>query len=155
MGRTLARIALLAVQWLGLTVAIGATLVRADSAMVASIGGSVGLWTVGLVAIVAGLLLGLSVPDARLLYPLAFLMCAGAAGCLVLLVYSPAWAGAIERTVTLDNFATTRGVLYTGLLLLPVGIGALTGQLLSGSLATHGEILEPDNGEDAPRSWWD
>lgn len=149
------RIVLIAVQWLCLTAGIGALLVRVDAALVSSIGGEVGIGSVGLVALLAGFLLGLSVPEPKALYPLAFLMCVSASLFVMGLVYAPVLAGTIERTTTLDNFALTRGLLYTGLLLAPVGIGAVAGQLLSSTLAKHGELLRPEPDDFDRASWWD
>lgn len=71
------------------------------------------------------------------------------------LVYAPVLAGTIERTTTLDNFALTRGLLYTGLMLAPVGIGAVIGQLLSTTLAKYGELLRPEPDDLDRSTWWD
>lgn len=148
------RISLVALQWVSLTVAMGALLVRTDDSIEGLLGGQIDLSYMFFAGFAAGLFLGISVPIARVLYPLTFLMCLGAAVIYVSLLFSPTWVDITVRTGALENFATTRGLFFGGLMLVPASLGALFGHLGSGILGRHGEILRPhdDESREAP-SW--
>lgn len=153
-ARQAVRAGLIALQWLCLTAAMGALMVRTESSVEGLIGAQFDLSYVFLGAFIAGLLLGLSITKALVLFPLVVLMCVGAGAIFVGFLFSPTWADITVRTTALENFATTRAVLYGGLMLVPAGLGALAGHLLSGMIMDYGEILSEDAAATGP-SWWD
>lgn len=154
-ARQALRIGLFSLQWICLTVAMGALMVRTEPSVEGLIGGQFDLSYVLLGAFVAGLLLGLSIPRPLVLYPLTILMCVGAGTIFVSFLFSPTWTDITVRTTALENFATTRAVLYGGLMLAPAGLGALLGNLVSGIIGPYGEILPADDDSFTGPSWWE
>lgn len=154
-ARQALRIGLFSLQWICLTVAMGALMVRTEPSVEGLIGAQLDLSYVFFGAFLAGLLLGLTIPQPVVLYPLTLLMCVGAGVIFVSFLFSPTWADITVRTTALENFATTRAVLYGGLMLVPAGIGALLGNLVSGIIGPYGEILPPADDSFTGPSWWD
>ncbi|MFW6075106.1 MAG: hypothetical protein ACOC9Y_05885 [Chloroflexota bacterium] len=155
-GRQVARIALLALQALALTIALGALLVRSDDSIEGLLGGQIDLSYLFIAGFAAGLLMGITLPIPKVLFPVTFLMCLGAASAYVALLFAPTWEGVTVRTGALETFATTRALLYLGLTLVPTWLGALFGNLGSDLLGRHGEILPPhDRDDQQAASWWE
>jgi hypothetical protein len=88
----------------------------------------------------------------KLLIAMVLLSCVAASGLYVALLFYPVWSGNLVQTVGLENFASTRALLYFGLSVVPVSLGAMMGRLL-GNLLPGGDLLT--NAERAAqRRWW-
>lgn len=150
--RQIVRAALIAGQWIVLSVFLGAALVRTERTFEGLISTRYDSSTVFIAAFVAALLLGLTIESPRILFPAAFLMCVAAVGLFIFVIYVPAWEGTILRTRALDNFAINRSLVLALLMTFPAAVGAVSGYFLGGLFDERHEVLgsEPD-GEP---SWW-
>lgn len=140
--RELTRAGIVALQWLCLTLALGAVVVYASDGLEGYITPHLdgGLMFVG--AFVAAFLLGLTIDSFKLLLPLAALMCVGAAFIFVLVLFAPSFAEVTVRTTALGNYAATRMLLYSVLMFLPAVVGAGLGNLISDHLSDN--VLGPE-----------
>jgi hypothetical protein len=145
-------IAIGAIQWLLLTTALGALVIHTDR----SLEGLIGLHIEGgfafLGAAIIGFLLGATVERTMALVPMTFFCCLGGALLYVALLYVPVWQGTLVGTTGLENFATTRALLYFGLAIVPISVGALAGRLL-GPMLPGGDLLA-DPKERRNHDWW-
>jgi hypothetical protein len=145
-------IALAALQWVLLTIALGALVVHTDR----SLEGLLGLHIQGSYAffgaLLIGFLLGATIENTRALIALAFFCCAGGAAIFIAVILLPVWTNTIMGTTGLENFATTRALLYFGLAIIPVSIGALAGRLL-GPTIPGGDLLDDRRKQDGSE-WW-
>lgn len=150
-GRT-SVIALAGIQWLLLTVALGAMVIYTDR----SLEGLLGLHIEGgyafFGAVLIGFLLGATIEHTKALITLSFLSCVGAAAMYVALLLLPVWTDTIIGTTGLENFATTRALLYFGLAVIPVSMGALGGRLI-GPMIPGGDRLADPRDKDQ-HLWW-
>lgn len=154
--RQLLRGAVVTVQCILLTIAIGALIVHADTSLEGLITPRISFTLLFGGAFLAAVLLGLTIRKPIVLYPLMLVMSLASASVLAAVLLAPTWSGAIVRTNALENFATTRAFLFAGLVAVPMLIGALVGNLLSNVVGNWGEILPPirDASDDMP-SWWE
>jgi Na+/glutamate symporter len=152
--RTLLRAALIAGQWLLLTIALGAVIVRTERTFEGLISPRYDSSSVFIAAFLAALLLGITISSPRALAVAVALLCIGASGLFILLLYIPAWEGTILRTEALDNFALDRGMVLTLLLALPASIGALGGWFLGAAFSPTQEVFPPDKPAGTEPSWW-
>lgn len=141
-----------AVQWVLLTTALGAIIIYADMSLEGLIGFHLdsGLAFIG--AGIIGFLMGATIENTKALLSMVVLSCICASGMYVALLYYPVWTGVLVGTVGLENFATTRGLLYFCLAIIPMSIGGMAGRLTS-TFLPGGDLLSrtSDNSE---RRWW-
>jgi hypothetical protein len=105
-------------------------------------------------ALLAGLLLGLTVISPRVLVPLVIAMCMVAAVLFGLIIYLPAWQGTLFRSTTLSNYAQQQAFFLGIWTLVPAMIGAMIGYLLAGSVRRAIETRR--DGPDSERvPWWE
>ena len=128
----LLRIGLVALQWLLLTVALGAIVVYSSDALEGYITPNLESGFMFFGAFAFAFLLGISIESFKLLMPLAVLMCVGASIVFIMVVFSPTYAEVTIRTTQLENYATTRAFLFTVLMFLPALVGAGFGNLAGG-----------------------
>jgi Na+/glutamate symporter len=152
--RTLLRAGLIAGQWLLLTIALGAVIVRTERTFEGLIAPRYDSSSVFIAAFLAALLLGITISSPRALAAAVALLCSGANGLFILLLYIPAWEGTILRTRALDNFALDRALVVPLLMTLPASIGALGGWFLGAAFSPAQEVFPPDRPENHERSWW-
>lgn len=148
------RIAIVALQWLMLTTALGALVVYSSDALEGFISPNLEGGFMFFGAFVFAFLLGTSIDSFKVLMPLAVLMCLGASFIFVMVVFAPTFAEVTIRTTQLENYATTRAFLFTLLMFLPAVVGAGFGNLASGYL--RDDILSGDTGAgniSASNSW--
>lgn len=140
------------VQWVLLTLALGTMIIYADRSLEGLIGFHLDSGYAFIGGALIGFLMGATVERTRALIPMVFMCCATASGIYVALLFYPVWTGTLVHTVGLENFATTRALLYFGLSAVPVSIGAMAGRLL-GPLIPGGDLLRRSDGADRP-AWW-
>lgn len=128
----LLRIGLVALQWLLLTVALGAIVVYSSDALEGYITPNLESGFMFFGAFAFAFLLGISIESFKLLMPLVVLMCVGASIVFMMVVFSPTYAEVTIRTIQLENYATTRAFLFTVLMFLPAVVGAGFGNLAGG-----------------------
>lgn len=128
----LLRVGLVALQWLLLTVALGAVVVYSSDALEGYISPTLESGFIFFGAFAMAFLLGISIESFKVLMPLAVLMCVGASIIFILVIFSPTYAEITIRTVQLENYATTRAFLFTTLMFLPAVVGAGLGNLAGG-----------------------
>jgi hypothetical protein len=147
------RVAIVAAQWLLLTAALAAVVVRASSATRGVIDPHLdGSWIV-ITAFLTALLLGVTIEHVRVLVLLAALMCLLAASVLAILVMTPAWDGVLPRHAGLRNYAINQVIVLTIVMWLPAGFGVLCGNLGRRLLGRWQEML-PDYQDEPPRRAW-
>jgi len=96
--------------------------------------------------------MGATVERSRTLILMAFLSCVAASGFYVSVLFYPVWTGTLVQTVGLENFASTRALLYFGITAVPVSLGAMLGHLLAKTIP-GGDLLR--RSDDANRyEWW-
>jgi hypothetical protein len=145
---------LIAGQWLLLTSALAGGMLRCSKALRDYVSPSFGDGWLTVGALVAGLLLGLTVISPRVLVPLVIAMCLVAAVLFGLIIYLPAWQGTLFRSTTLSNYAQQQALFLGIWTLVPAIIGAMIGYLLAGSVRRALETRRdgPDT-EHVP--WWE
>ena len=150
MGQTMSRnrkialrVGLIAVQWVLLTIALGAVVVYSADSLRAFIEPNLDGSMVFLGAFVAAFVLGMSIESFKVLMPLAVLMCIVAAMIFAMVLFSPTFADVTVRTNAMENYAATRVFLFTVLMFLPALVGAGFGNLAGGYL--RDDILGPEN----------
>ena len=154
MSRQSLRIGLVAGQWLFLTIALAAVVVRSSSATSGVIEPHLdGSWVI-IAAFLTAFLLGITVASVKALAPLAALMWLIAAGALALVVMLPVWDGVIPSNDALTNYAINQLVVLPLLMALPGGFGALCGNLVRHLLGGWQELLPPPNTESERQAWW-
>lgn len=145
---------LIAGQWLLLTVAISGAMVRSSNALRDYVSPNLGDGWLAFGALVAGLLLGLTVISPKALFPLVIAMCLVAAVAFGLVVYLPAWQGTLFRSTTLSNYAQQQALILWLWTTVPAVVGALFGYLFSGSIRQALETRR--DGPDAEHiPWWE
>lgn len=156
-GRTIVRAIAIGVQWLGLTIGLGSLVMRSDTSFSDVISPHLGAAPMFFGAVIAGVLLGLTLESPKLLIPLVLLLCVGAASFIGVLVYSPVVDGLVVRTNALDNFVTQRTVVVSLVLGMGAVPGALVGNLLGPRLDFRQEImpLPEDVAESQEVPWWE
>ena len=152
--RQLIRAGLIFLQWLVLTAALGAIIVRTEQTFDGLISPRYDSSSVFIGAFVAALLLGLTIDSPKILAAAVALLCIGSALLFVIVLYIPAWEGVILRTEALDNFAIDRSLVLTLLMFLPAAIGGLGGYFLGGLLNPRQEVLVDTQMSETDRTWW-
>lgn len=149
---------LIGLQWIALTVGLGAIIVRSDQTFAGLIGGRIDSSWAFIAAFGFALLLGLSIASIRILIPAALLMCLGAVGLFTLTLLAPTFDDTVLYNQALRNFAIDRAAILTIVLAFPAMIGAVAGYFLGALLDPRRQIY-PVTAEDtlgAPRrSWWE
>lgn len=155
--RQLARAGLLAVQWLCLTVALGALVIHSAPSVEGIVSPSVDGAYVFIGAFVAAVLLGMTITSPKVALPLSLLMCLVSASFLAAIIFAPSWWGITVRTQALENFATTRVMFYLVLMFLPAMIGAFLGTAFGSMLSDRHNLLPDPEREltQIDRSWWE
>jgi hypothetical protein len=128
----LIRIGLIALQWVMLTLALGAVIVYSADSLQAFLSPNLDGSLIFVGAFVAALLLGMSIDSFKVLVPLTFLMCFGASMVFVAVLFSPTFVDVTVRTNALENYAATRVFLFMVLMFLPAVVGAGLGNFLGG-----------------------
>lgn len=142
------------VQWALMSVALGTMIIYTDRSMEGLLGFHLESGYAFLGATIIGYIMGATVERTKLLVLMAFSSCAAGAGIFVALLFYPVWTGTLVQTVGLENFASTRALLYFGISLVPVSLGTLTGRLTAG-LIPGGDLLRRSNGASQDRWWLD
>lgn len=154
--RQLLRIGIIALQWLLLTIALGAVVVYSSDALEGFITPNLESGFMFFGAFVFAFLMGISIESFKVLMPLAVLMCIGASIVFIMVVFSPTYAEVTIRTTQLENYATTRAFLFTVLMFLPAVVGAGFGNLAGGYF--RDDVLSDDQDADnraASTSWYE
>ncbi|MEZ4522324.1 MAG: hypothetical protein R3A46_11880 [Thermomicrobiales bacterium] len=150
--RTRIGIGVVALQWLLLTFALGVMIIYTDQSLNGLIGLHLDSGYAFVGATIIGFLMGATVERTKALVPMVALCCLGGSAVYVALLFFPVWTGKLVQTVGLENFASTRALLYFGLSIVPVSLGAMTGRLV-GSLVPGGDLLRRRR-DDARDNWW-
>jgi len=151
--RTIARIGLVTVQWILLTIALGAVVVFSSDSLREFIEPTLDGSLIFFAAFIAAFVLGMSIESFKVLMPLAILMCFGASLVFAMVLLSPTFADVTVRTNSLENYAATRVFLFTVLMGLPALVGAGFGNLAGGFV--RDDILGPEDQVDGvDRSSW-
>jgi hypothetical protein len=98
--------------------------------------------------------MGATVERTKTLIAMIIASSVAGAGIYVTLLFFPVWTGKLVQTVGLENFATTRGLLYFGIASVPMALGGLFGRLLGPSLP-GGDLLSRQKRADEHRWWLD
>ncbi len=141
-----------AIQWLLLTTALGTMVVYTDRSFEGIVGYHLDSGYAFLGAGFIGFLMGATIERNKALIPMAILSCVGASGIYVSLLFYPVWTGTLVQTVGLENFASTRALLYFGLTVVPVSLGAMLGRLLANTIP-GGDLLHRSEGAER-YEWW-
>jgi hypothetical protein len=145
---------LIAGQWLLLMLGLAGAMARSSNALRDYVSPNLGDgWLLG-GALVAGLLLGLTVISPKALFPLVISMCLVAAVIFGLVIYMPAWQGTLFRSTTLSNYAQQQALFLFLWTTIPAIIGALIGYLVGGSVRRALEIRRDGPGDDHV-PWWE
>ena len=152
--RQLARVGILALQWLLLTIALGAVVVYSADSFEGHITPNLDGSLIFLGAFVAAFVLGMSVESFKVLMPLTLLMIFGAGLVFVFVLFAPSYAEVTIRTTALENHAATRVFLFSALMFLPAVVGAGFGNLAGGYFQDN--ILGPLDQQDGVdmSSWY-
>lgn len=142
------------VQWLLLTIALGAIVIHTDRSLEGMIGFHLDGGYAFLGAILIGFLMGAAVERTKALVVMVFLSCVCASGMYVALLYYPVWTGKLVETIGLENFATTRALLYFVLASIPTALGAMAGRL-AGSFIPGGDLRTKASDRSETRWWLD
>lgn len=141
--RQLARVGLVTLQWLALTMGLGAIVTYSADSMEGFITPNLDGSLMFLGAFVAAFLLGMSIESFKVLMPAAVLMCVAASMVFVLVLFSPTYIDDLAvRTNALENHAASRVFLFTALMFLPAVVGAGFGNLAGGYF--RDDILGPE-----------
>lgn len=148
------RVALISLQWVLLTLALGAVVVYSADSLRSFIEPNLDGSMVFVAAFITAFLLGMSIDSFKVLMPLAVLMCLTAAMVFAMVLFAPSFADVTVRTNSLENYAATRVFLFTVLMFLPAIVGAGFGNLAGGYL--RDDILGPENEYDGvdQSSWY-
>lgn len=149
---------LIGLQWIALTVGLGAIVVRSDQTFAGLIDGRIDSSWAFIAAFGFALLLGLSIASIRILIPAALLMCVGAVALFTLTLLAPTFDDTVLYNRALRNFAIDRAAILTIVLAFPATIGALAGYFLGALLDPRRQIYplaDEDTWDDARRSWWE
>ncbi len=126
------RMGIVALQWLMLTLALGALIVYSADSLQAFLSPTLDGSLIFVGAFVAAFLLGLSIESFRALIPLTVLMCFGACAVFVMVLFGPTFVDVTVRTNALNNYAATRVFLFMVLMFLPAVVGAGIGNFAGG-----------------------
>jgi hypothetical protein len=141
-----------AFQWLLLTSALGTMVVYTDRSFEGILGFHLDSGYAFVGAGFIGFLMGATIERSKALIPLALLSCVAASGIYVSLLFYPVWNGTLVQTIGLENFASTRALLYFGLTVVPVSFGAMLGRLLANTIP-GGDLLRRSEGAER-YEWW-
>jgi hypothetical protein len=141
-------------QWLLLTIALGTIIVYTDQSMEGLLGYQLNGGYAFFGAALIGFLMGATIERSPALVTMVIASCAGGAGIYVAVLFLPVWTGTLVHTVGLENFATTRAMLYFGLAAVPVSLGAMAGRLLATTIP-GGDLLNRRRNDHMPRWWLD
>jgi hypothetical protein len=151
--RTIARIGFVTVQWILLTIALGAVVVFSSDSLREFVEPSLDGSLIFFAAFIAAFVFGMSIESFKVLMPLVILMCLGASLVFAMVLLSPTFADVTVRTNSLENYAATRVFLFTVLMGLPALVGAGFGNLAGGFV--RDDILGPEDQIDGvDRSSW-
>lgn len=160
-GRSLARVAVVATQWVLLSAALSAVTIYSSTSITGMVTPYIdGSWVL-IGAFVTALLLGITIESLKVLISATVLMWIIAAAMLCALILAPTWDGSVVRTEAMENFAINQLVILPLLMALPGGIGAICGHLLRRLLGQSQVILplphqqSPDDLDTPRRAWWD
>ncbi len=141
-------------QWFLMTFALGTLIIYTDRSMEGLLGYHLDSGYAFFGAVVIGFIVGATIERTKLLIAMVIVMCVAGAGIYVALLYYPVWSGVLVHTVGLENFASTRAMLYFGLSAVPVALGAMTGRLL-GPLLPGGDLIQRGSAAQASQWWLD
>lgn len=141
-----------AVFWLLLTITLGTLIIYTDRSLEGLIGFHLSAGFAFFGALVIGMLFGATIEHTRVLVAMTVLSSVSAAGMYVALLYTPVLTDVIVATPGLQNFASTRAILYFGLAIIPMALGAVFGQLI-GPMIPGGDLLAEPRNRDAD-DWW-
>lgn len=144
-------VALVAAQWMALTLALASVNVHASGALRDYVTPSISDGYLVLMPFLLAGLLGATIGSLRIVLVLTVAMCVVSAAVLGGVLYLPAWLGITARTVGLQNYATQHALFVTMWTLLPAIAGGVIGHLLGGRFrraATGDQIA-------GPPAWWD
>ena len=137
--RTLARVGLVALHWVLLTVALGALVTYSADSLRAFIEPNLDGSLLFVGAFIAAFILGTTIDSLKVLIPLAVT----AAMIFAMVLFAPTFADVTVRTNSLENYAATRVFLFSVLMFLPAVVGAGAGNLASGYI--RDDVLGPDD----------
>ena len=138
--------------WACLTIALAAMVIHTDRSLEGLIGWHVDSGLAFFGAVIVGMFMGALIENTKALIPSILLSAAVAAATYVSLLYYPVWRGTLVETVGLENFATTRALLYFGITVIPLSIGAVAGRLL-GPMIPGGDLLSRRRNA-GRETWW-
>ena len=156
-NRIIVRALAIGLQWIALTIALGAVVMRAEDSYSEIISPTFGPASVFLAAAIAAFLLGLTVESPRYLAPMVILMAITSASFIGVLSYAPVVDGVLVRTASLDNWVSQRVILMALIMIMAMIPSSVAGNLLGGFLrvrqeiAPHPEDLEVNH--EVP--WWE
>jgi hypothetical protein len=144
-------------QWLALTIALGALVMRSDESFSEVISPNFGAMPVIFGAMLAAFLLGLTIESPRYLAPLVILMALVSSTFIGVISYAPIVEGLLVRTTSLDDFVAQRVIIMTLIMMLAMVPATVAGNLLGGRLNVRQEIApHPEDlseGQEVP--WWE
>jgi hypothetical protein len=155
--RVIIRAIAIGVQWIALTGALGAIVMRTDDSFSQIISPTFGPAAVFFGAAIAGFLLGLTVESPRFLAPLVILMAFVAASFIGVLSYAPVVDGVLVRTASLDNWVSQRVILMSLIMFMAMIPTSVAGNLLGGHLRIRQEIAPhpEDMAHEHEVPWWE
>jgi hypothetical protein len=140
------------IQWIFMSIALGAMIIYTDRSLEGLLGFHLDSGYAFLGGSIVGFLMGATIDRTKLLILMVVSSCAAGAGIYVALLFYPVWTGTLVQTVGLENFASTRALLYFGISLVPVSLGALIGRL-SAVVIPGGDLLRRSE-RDNSQAWW-
>ncbi len=155
--RILIRAFAIGLQWIALTIALGAIVMRAEDSYSEIVSPTFGAAAVFFAAAIAGFLIGLTVESPRYLAPLVILMAIVSSAFIGVISYAPVADGILVRTASLDNWVSQRVILMALIIIMAMIPTSVAGNLIGGYLrvrqeiAPHPEDLEVEN--EVP--WWE
>lgn len=151
------RVALISLQWLALTIAVGSFVMRSDASYEELITPHLGALPLVGAAIVAGFLLGITVEPPRVAVVLTLLMCFGAVTFVGIMAYAPVADGELLRTAALDNFVIRRMFLLMMIISIAAVPASIIGNLVGGNLNPDQEIARhpEDAYHQGKTPWWE
>lgn len=147
---------IITLQWLLLTISLGAVVVYSSDALDGLLSAKLDGSLIFFAAFIAAFILGMSIDSFKVLMAVSILMCLGASIVFAIVVLAPTYAGVTIRTTQLENYITTRMFLFVALMFLPAVVGAGFGNLAGGYI---GDDMPEDDlqkrGAPSRDSWYE
>lgn len=155
--RIIIRAIAIGLQWIALTIALGAVVMRADESYSEVISPTFGAAAVFFAAAIAGFLMGLTVEAPKFLAPMVILMAIVSASFIGVLTYAPVVDGVLVRTPSLDNWVSQRVILMALIIIMAMIPTSVGGNLLGGYLRIRQEIAPhpEDLAVEQEVPWWE